>query len=78
MNDYSAAHVLRTTLCYLHVCVPVRWTDNEVELFANQASPTGVSPWKVTTTKNKDGTDALRYVRCESFPGKSKHVVLVC
>lgn len=73
------AQVLKTGLCYLQVCVPSRWTDAEVELFANMAAPTGIaSRWKVTNYKHPDGTEAKRYVGCESQPKRAKHVVLVC
>jgi hypothetical protein len=71
--------VLRVTLCYLQVCVPSRWTDTEVESWANRQRPTGISSkWKVTIHKSREGKKWPRYVRCESHPGHAKHVVLVC
>jgi len=80
MNDHEP-EVLQVSLRYLLVCVPSRWTDAEIETFANRQRPTGIrSQWQVTTSKNADGGDAPRYVGCETKPGpgRSKHVVLVC
>jgi hypothetical protein len=74
----SQPQILKRGLCQLHVCVPSRWVDHEIEGYANSMVPTGIaSKWKVITNKNADGSLAKRYVKCEGREGW-KHVVLEC
>lgn len=70
--------VVRSGLVVMQVCVPADFTDEQVETFANDDTPTGISShWRVA----KQGHDVLagsdERVACEQRSG-CVHLVLTC
>jgi hypothetical protein len=70
--------VVRHGLVGMQVCVPADFTDEQVETFANDDTPTGISSrWRVA----KHGHDVLagsdERVTCEQRSG-CVHLVLTC
>lgn len=46
--------VIRQGLLFVQVCVPVSFTDSQVEEFANKASPTGIrSEWRIDRSQER-------------------------
>lgn len=62
--------VMRIGLCHMHCCVPRSWPNDEIEVDANKAEPTGVSSqWRIQE-------DAGR-VQCDDHEDRV-HVILTC
>jgi hypothetical protein len=71
-------NVPRRGLLDLQVCVPVEYTDEQIEQFANAAEPTGIeSSWHMRSADDPAQAGAPIRVPCTKHP-ENVHVMLSC
>lgn len=73
-----APEITRRGLLDMQVCVPARFTDEQVEQFANDNNPTGIeSQWSIRREGDPHLAGAAERVPCEQRAG-CVHIMLDC
>lgn len=73
--------VIRVGLCHCQVCVPKDWTDEQINEFVNNETPTGIkSNWAIPDNTwwlaHRSDDSELR-TQCSDYPDHI-HTVLIC
>lgn len=74
----NAPEITRFGLVTMQVCVPEKFTDEEVEQFANTENPTGISSkWEIVRNGNSILNGTNERVKCQERTN-FVHLILVC